>query len=375
MARKIVHLPPVAPETWDTGNADSLAEAGARAVFEAMRDALRTDLAALGVKVSDIGIWTTGTYTGMIFECHDPTANNSLYVIGGYSSNTNPPDVDDILGLTGTNLRTRAKSIGVAFASASASPGSGLAILHNPDTTISRADLDFDDATELTYTGGDYTTLTTVNPDSLAGLQAISPSHATYGMTTDLHGNDRCAHCLGYDSTAKVWLYAMETSAGTSGSEGYVMWGPALDPSADANEYATLYVWGSRSSTTGMRGIAHTYAEVNAFDPGGTSRDYDLSPDEDLDSGNYKVSGGLDDGKLNWKKVEVNNGTGGSGVKGHVKENLFVEIGIYRDGGFRLRPIQFPDTANPVVCVTESCAIWWEDGARLFPSYFSYNRF
>lgn len=369
MARKIVHLPALAPELWDTSG---LGVSGSRAVFQELRNALRDGLSSLGVKVSDIGTWTVSTFVGMIFEVHDPAANSSMYCVGGYSTNTNSPDIDDYLGQSGSNLRTRAKAFFTTFASASTSPGSGLAWLWNSDTTISRADLDFDDATELTYTGGDFTALTTLNPDSLAGLQALSPSHATYGMTTDLVGPYRVAHCFGYDSTAQTWLYAIEGAGGNNSAFG--MWGPILDPSADANEYGTLYVSGTVNMTTDFRGIRHQYAEVNAFDPGGTSRDYDLSPDDDLDSTNYKVSGGGEDGRLNWKKVEVNNGTGGSGIKGHVKDGLFVEIGIYRDGQFKSRPIQFPDTDNPVICYTESCAIWWEKGARMFPSYYSYNR-
>ena len=371
MARKIVHLPPVAPELWDTSDRGVT---GSRAEFTEIRNALRTDLGPLGLKVSDIGTWSPDANTvGMIFEIHDPPANTSMYCVGGYSLGANAPDVDDYLGQTGTNLRTRAKAFGSTFAAASTNPGSGLTWLWNPDTTISRANLDFNDATELTYSGGDFTTLSTLNPDTLAGLQALSPSHATYAMTTDLMGTYNVAHCLGYDSTAKAWLYCIEDT--TPGEMCFGMWGPILDPSADANEYGTLVVSGVRNpSAVDTRGIQHTVAEVNAFDPSGTSRDYDLSPDEDLNEGNYIVSGGAEDGRLNWKKVQVDNGTGGSGIKGHVKEALFVEIGIFRDGQFQKRPIQFPDTANPVICYTESCAIWWEDGARMFPSYYSYNR-
>lgn len=375
MARKIVHLLPVAPEFWDQSTTDGRGIAGARAEFQFLRDQLRTDLAGLGVVVGDICTWSIGNVVGMMFELYDATNNTAFYFIGGYESTaTTAPDVDDYLGGSGVNLRTRVKSFSVAFASASTSPQAGLTVGCNPDTTISRVDLEYDNATAMTYVGGDFTALATLNPDSLAGLQAIFPAHATYAMSTDLVGSFQVAHVLGYDNTAAVWLYMNEHA--TQDSRNICMWGPTLDPSAggDTNEYGTVYVYGTQASTQDFRGFSHQFAEVHAFDPGGTDREYDLSPNEDLDSGNYKVTGGVDDGKLNWKKIEVNNGTGGSGIKGHVKENLMVEIGIYRDGQFKLRPIEFPDAANPVVCYTESCAIWWEAGARMFPSYVSYNR-
>lgn len=372
MSRKIVHLPAVAPETWDANSADSRGIAGSRADFQEIRNACRAGFAGQGLKTGDIGSWPVGTAVGMLFEIHDPAANKSLYVISAYdASGLQAPDVDDYLGNSGANLRTIVKSINATFASASTAPQAGLTIGVNPDTTVARANLDYDDATELTYSGGDFTTLTTINPDSLAGLQAIFPAHCTYAMSTDIFGQYNVAHCLGYDSTAEVFLYATETQ--TSGGAAFVLWGNVLDPAADANEYATIHVAGSITTTQNARGIGHAIAQVSAFDPGGTLREYDFSPSESLDLGNYAVSGGGEDGRFNWKKIEVNNGTGGSGIKGHVKESVMVEIGIFRNGLFKLRPIQFPDSANPVICYTESCAIWWEDGARLFPSYYVYN--
>jgi hypothetical protein len=366
MARKIVHLPATAPEFFDTSD---LGVAQSRVVAELIRDTIRTQLAPLGVKVSDIGTWnSSGSFYGWIFECHHAANNTSFYWIGGYADGGTAPDVDDYLGLNSTNLSTLMFNISSQITSAVGS-AAGYALGVNPDTSISRANLDFNNATELTYTGGDWTTLTTLNLDSLAGIQALFPSHCTLALTDMWVSTSRTSRCLGYDDEEGVWLYATNDCAN---AEAYVMWGPLLDPSADANEYATLRLYGSRSATF-ERGIGHTYANVSAFDAGGTLRTYDLSPDNDLTINNYKVAGGAHDGKLNWKKVEVNNGSGGSGVKGYVKEEYFVEVGIFRDGTFFQRPIQMPDDAHPVVCMTESCAIWWEDGARLFPTYFVWN--
>lgn len=372
MARKIVHLPPIAPETWDVGVTGSIGVAKSQEVFQEMRNAERAAWGPLGLHVSDIGVWTSGTFTGMIYESHDPVQEQSKYTIGGYSTSGVAPDIDEYLGATGANLRTIVKELTLAFASASNFPGAGLTIGVNPDTSVSRADLDFDDATALTYSGGDFTALSTVNPDSLVGLQAIFPSHCTYAMSTNTSSLYRGAHCTGYDTTEGVWLYMRQNTTGEDTA--LCVWGACLDPSADANEYGTIYMYGSDDNFTGLGGFQHTIAEVSAFDPTGTLRDYDLSPSEGLDIGNYKVSGGAEDGDLNWRKVSVDNGSGGSGIKGHVKESVLVEIGIFQDGSFNRRPIDFPDTANPVVRYSESCAVWWEDGARLFPSYYSYNR-
>lgn len=370
MSRKVAHLNPVAPETWDTTD---IGQAGGRERFADIRDTVRTAWASMGVVVGDICTWTSGSFEGMMFECFSTSTNQAFYVIGGTSSSTQAPDIDEYLGQTGTNVRTRVKALGVAFASASTAPNAGLVLGLNPDTSISRADLEYDNAAALTYTGGDYTALVTLNPDSLAGLQEIFPAHATYAMSTDLEGAYHVSHALAYDDVTNVWMYVM---SGTSANElNIAMWGELLDPSGggDTNEYATLYVHGTMATTQNGRGISHTHAEVNAFNGSGVSQDYDMSPTETLDTLNYKVSGGVDDGKFNWRKVLVDNGTGGSGEKGHVKEELFVEIGAYRHGSFKLRPIQFDDAEKPVICYTESCAIWWEAGARMFPSYTEFN--
>jgi hypothetical protein len=252
----------------------------------------------------------------------------------------------------------------VAFASATTSPTNGIVVGCNPDTTISRADLDFDDSTELTYTGGDHTSLTTINPDGLTGLQAIFPSHCTYGMDTQTVSSYSTPHCLVYDSTEAAWCYMVYRAQDQS----IMLFGSILEPSADANTYGTAQIYGAISTTTGYGGIAHTQAEVNAFDTLGASQDYDISVSNTLDGDNYIVSGGADDGKLNWRRVDVINGTGGAGIKGTLKPQICCETGIYRDGRFFQRPIDF-GAYGPVVRYTESCAVFWEEGARIFPSY------
>jgi hypothetical protein len=306
----------------------------------------------------------------MIFECHDSSQNSSLYIISGYSTSSVAPDIDEYLGGSGADLRTIVQQVQAVLGGASTSPGAGIVIGCNPDTSISRADLDFDDALNLTYTGGDFTTLSTINPDSLTGLQAIFPSHCTYAMDVSIAGTYPMPHAIAYDSAEGAWLYA--TKINGTGYESYLMFGAVLEPSADANEYGTVYVWGQITSTSGAR-CPHQYAEVSAFDPSGTRQVYDLSVSATLTSANYKVSGGADDGKLNWRRVDVINGTGGAGIKGTVKPHLMCEVGIYRDGTFYHRPITFGAGGEPVVCYTESCAFFWAEGVRLFPSYYVYN--
>ena len=373
MPRKITHLLPVAPERWDS-TADGESRTTGRAQFQFMRDQLRTDMAAVGLTVGDIAIWTVGSVEGMVFELHDAAANSSFYIIGGTSATTSSPDIDDVLGGSGANLRTRVKQMSVSFAAASASPGSGLVFGANVDTSISRADLEYDNLAAMTYSGGDFTPLTTFNPDSLAGLQALFPLHSPYAMDTHVvNGLYRTAHCLGYDSDEECWLFM---SAG-SGSEfqGHCLWGPIIDPSAggDTNEYGLLYVYGEVGTATDNRGIGHTQRQVNAAGADGTWQDPLFSTTGLLNVNNYKIAGGPDDGKLNWRKVQVDSGNMGGGIKGHIKGNLFVEIGPINDGRFLKRAIEFPDVDHPVICYTHQCAMWWERGQRMFPSYVRYN--
>jgi hypothetical protein len=335
-----------------------------KARFVAIRDALRTGLDGVAV-VGDIGTWVVGVANGMIFEIHDDAQDTSFYMLGGYSTSSTAPTLATFIGSTGANLRTRFKAMQVAFASASVSPLAGLVVGVNTDTTIARADLDYDTPATLTYSGGDFTTLTTINPDSLGGIQAILPAHCPYGMTNDTGASTTAvSHALGYDDTLGVWAY-MATQLNHD-RIAWCTWGKnIIDPLTGSDGVGMAYVWGQDSD----RGYASTYKEVNARDAGGTWRDYDLAPTNGLDAGNHKITGGGDDGKLNWRPVSVENGTGGSGQKGFMKPGILVEIGLFGAREFFRKPIQFPNVANPVICYFNAMAIWWEDGARMFPSY------
>jgi len=381
MTRKTIHMPGISPERWSvyyaTGGTGELSGENddAPVVFTEIRDRLRTPLELLGLKVSDIGVWVGSvSYTGMIFEIHNPSTNRSWYVISGYRpTNVSPvPDIDDYLGGSPTDYRTLVKAMGAAL-TYTTSPANGIVFSYNPDTTISRADLDHDDA-NLRYTGGDFTSLTTVNPDTLLGLQAIIPSHCPYGIDNAIltAASENPPWSMTYDSEEEAFLICQRHTTSSYGS--IVMLGEIITPTnaGDTSESGLAHIYGDISSAA-ARGYVHTYAEVSAFDTGGTRRDYDIVPTEDINVRNYKVVGGPDDGKLDWRPVPVTNGTGGSGAKGFLKEALACEIGIYGSGHFYSRAIKFPDAAHTMVCYTVSMAFFWEDGIEKFPGQSNWN--
>ena len=154
--------------------------------MEAWRDEFRARFVAKSVtaqmKASDIFIWTgSSNYTGYGFVVKDITNDNALYILTG-GNYTSPPDIDDWLGSSGTFVRNHVSKVGDATVG-STSPGNGVVMFFNPDTTVAEPDLDFDDATEMTYSGGDETSLTTVNPDSSGGIALFRPSHCTMGLS------------------------------------------------------------------------------------------------------------------------------------------------------------------------------------------------
>ena len=367
MARKGVHLISINPENYKS---NVTPEADAKLEFARIRDDLSAGFSSMAnVTVGDICTWGASTQRGMMFEIHDSVLNTSMYVVTGFSETSFSPDMDEYLGGSTTNFNANVKIHGSSFASSSCN-SNGLSVLVNTDTTVSRADLEYDNAAAMTYSGGDFTELVTLEPNTLTGLQALKTSHSPYGAAASSStqvGLGMLAS-IGYDDVAGVWAFMSNSSASTSQGH-WSCWGDVINPSSGSFETALVYLGGSIS----YRGFLQTNKEVHAKDPGGTWRDYDLAPTSSLNSGNYKVSGGADDGKLNWKAVSAENGTGGAGVLGFVKPEFLVEIGLYNDSMFRYRPIDFPTADKPVVCYFQGLAVWWAEGDPFFPYVPSYN--
>lgn len=338
--------------------------------MKSWRDEFRARFTAESVasqmKASDIFTWTgSSVYTGYGFVVKDNTNNTALYILTG-GNHTTQPDLDDWLGSSGSIVRNHVTAVGVATVGSTSIQKNGVVMLFNPDTTTAEPDLDFDNTTDLTYTGGDGTALTTINPDSSAGLALLRPSHCTMGISFEemfINGDGvyvPFAFC--YDDELKAWR--IQAEQGKNKAVRYeCMFGEWIIPSGgDTNKVGTL-----KSKWTGSTAAAfgETHAKVYAFDAGGTERLYDLVADEDFDTSTYKVQSGANAGKIDWKVVDITNGSGGSGTKGTTDEEAIVECFPFDDGRFLDRPLEMPDSDHPVTKSTASLAFFWQDAYPL----------
>lgn len=349
------------PSRYDT---DTYANESPLDDMTAWRDSFRSRFTAESIstqmKASDIFTWTGSTnYTGYGFAVKDNTNNTLLIILTG-GNHTLSPDIDDWLGGSGANLRTLVADVNDATVG-STTPQNGIVFLYNPDTTTSEPNLDFDDATELTYTGGDGTALSTIDPDSLAGLQALNPSHCVKGLsfedfsTTDgwYMPFDFC-----YDDSRLVWNIV--APAGMDRGTWYIgMMGNAADPGASGGSSELVTFRATVTSGSSSAG-APSPISAYAFDSGGTERLYEVNPTNSILETNYQVVGGADDGKIDWKAVPIENGSGGSGNKGYFHDDMVVEIYPYDDSRYTFRVAERPDADNPVVKISDSFAIFWQ---------------
>lgn len=365
------NLKAINPRRYDT---DSFPNESPLLDMTAWRDTLRARFTAEGVaaqmKASDIFTWTgSSNYTGYGFTVEDITNNTQMIIMTG-GNHTNAPGVDDWLGGSGANLRTHVKAVGDA-AGGTTNPQNGVVFLFNPDTTTAAPDLEFDNATEKTYSGGDGFALTVVNPDSLAGLAALRPPHCRVGVSFEEPFSNSAAGyysaiALVYDDELLTWAVYSNQRADWSTSF-IAMFGDWIVPQGgDTDPLGHLRLQFTRTANN-VGTIQH--AKVEAADAGGTERTYDLVPQVLFDEDNYVISSGPNIGKIDWRNVTITNGTGGSGTKGTTDERACVEVFPNNDARFTGRPQEMPDAARIVAKQTDTLAFLWQNNYELPLSY------
>ena len=371
MTRSALTLPGLNPEYYTSANIYESALLDMTRWRDEWRAAFIADGVTADMVASDIFTWTgSSNFTGYGFVLRNKTKNSNLYVLNG-GNHTTAPDVDDWLGASGSNLRQHVTALNDS-GDGTTSPGNGIVMIFNPDTTVAEADLDWDDATALTYTGGDGTALTTINPDSIGGLAALRPSHALKGIeystlftsSTGLYVSfDMC-----YNPDLNTWF--VHTKAQGAETTRYVSaFGEFIVPTGgDTNKNGVLK---AKTSHSGFSMGTMEYCAVHAFDGGSVERVYEVTELEIFTRLNYKINnpGSPDHNKLDWRAPLVTNGSGGAGTKGDLHEEFCVEAYPFADASFKGRPIFMPDATKPLFKYSEGLCFMWKQGVSLPGSY------
>ena len=249
MALHTFHLPPIAPSLFDTertwvdpsGSGLNIAAA----CTKLWRDEHRTKFAADGVlddatgyTVSDIGFKTNGTITSYFFWVRDNVAGCEWAFGMAYANAASAPGVDDWLGGSGANLRVHARAVG-SRTTHTTNPQAGIVTFFNNDfaTASSTTSAGFDDTTALTWVAGDFQELG-FNPDSLAGLALLRPSHTEYGLTWEVNGAGWANTCATYDDTRGTLIMLQDDDGWAAFDHLAIMGSEALDPASGLRPFS-----------------------------------------------------------------------------------------------------------------------------------------
>lgn len=329
------------------------------------RDYVNARLLAEGVdadfKVSDIFKWTASSFTGRAFIIHHVANDSALLVIYPAFYNSSSWNYNYYwLGGSGSVYRDH------VFAAESSGDGStsadpGPVFFYLSDFSGLASTYEFDDLTELTYTGGDDTALSTLVPETSAGLQAIRPADQLPGVDiTSIAQNSSNASSgfwMCYDDELDTWCLFSTTDHDRS----VVMLGKWIEPAdTDTDRRGLLRLRGNKSSAIDHFDVSTSV--VDTFDAAGTQTRYTFDRQEIWTTSNWLIATGANAGKVNWRLVEIN---GAGGVKGHGAAKAVVEATPYDNGAFIDYGIEMFDADHPSVVMLAGLAVLWQAGFPL----------
>lgn len=367
MARYAYAFPPI---NWSNYNAD-LSDVMEQHV-ERMRDYLRNgDGNSFGVinealpskfKVSDIGQWGNASYPlGYAFIVRDTNAGCEwMFAFSGEESNNNKAEVNDWWDDDKSHFQNCADTP-AASGSTGSSNSEVIIVYFNPDyaTDTFATPFGFDNATELTYSGGDYTDVTT-NPN--VDFSEWLPTGVLYpkGFLIDQGGSSEVGEHsridMVFDDTYDVLTcyYAQGDEMGGRPLYIWMLGGEYCIPNAGGDTNLAGGIWLKMDPSGAIGGIQRAYGQ--GFDDAGVRiHDYELSAAQSYTSENERTAGG----DYKWKAVGL---VSPSNDKGHVHTDLMREIGAFRSwAAYGLR-FNAPSATEPMVKITESYATPWADG-------------
>ena len=328
-------------------------------------------------KVSDIGTYVTGGFEGMYFFILRDITNNSefLFTVSGRDASTSPSEYSDYWGdgTSGTG-NTYEQVVSQTAVSAGGQNHSypGIGVYYNPDyaTSSMTRSFGFNDTTNLTYTGGDFTSVTTpplTDSDVLnnwlpvggvkypKGFIFYSNISSIDPMTMMFILDDALDTMAIYQAGGSNDVYLVVTEIALLGRS-------AILPYIVTDTYTQGGVWWSLAPSDGNLGT-HTYAYANGFSEAGTRiHDYAHQYYESYTHLN-QVDGS---GNIKWRTIPLSSAS--DTAKGTIHPDLALEIGAYNS--FSSMPgtiYNLPSAAAPMMKYTASAATMYAQSLPRFP--------
>lgn len=312
-------------------------------------------------KVSDIGTWGSTYQEGYAFIVRDTNAGCEwMFAFSGEESNDNNAEMNDwwdddqshYQPVEDTPVNTGGTGSGISEA---------MLVYFNPDyaTDSFITPFGFDNTTELTYSGGDFTTVTTnpnvdfsewlpsgvLYPKGFLFTPSATGAEGAY-VRVDMVWDDT------YDMLAIYWCEGKE--AGGRPTKIALLGGEYCIPNVGGDTNLMGGVWIQLEETPSRIGqTSHAYGQ--GFDDAGARiYDYDLDWSQSYTPGNELNASD----EYKWRAVGL---VSASNDKGHVHTDLLREIGAYQSWvSYGLR-FNAPSATEPMVKVTDTVATMWAD--------------
>lgn len=246
----------------------------------------------------------------------------------------------------------------------------GWAVYVNPDWSTDTFAMEFDDATELTYTGGDYSHVPSNLPaDNSTKADAFMPSTdwprgARFGASSN-EPNDLL---FIFDEDEPALLLAQTAGADSDFSIVAMLGDILTTPGGSGDTRTQGTAWVEVKNTANEAGEpSHGEGYVDAFDSAGARvHDYNWQPAKTYTRKNWFVDvGGTKEAK--WKAVAVGNS---SDDKGWLKTSLARELGSFNDSIHHRELWNAPSSSKPMVKITNAVALMYAPDVQVFPFSF-----
>ena len=326
-------------------------------------------------KVSDIARVASGVYDYYMFEVKNTALNMSwLFVFPGRDSSGDAMT-------RGDQVQPGGSGVGFNYAQSwSAAPGTGSIGVTNPvifvfinsDVTTDDFDLAFNNTTNLTYTGGDFTAPSTSNLpwNTPAKMAAFLPSHLKDGRglaiplggSTSLEALDLMINFN--DESTDCGVEVLGSYGGDKDCSNISIQGKCVESVTPGDTFLSAHVWASFNTTGASYGVpASGEGYVDGRTSAGAAKtNWNLVPQKTLTLGNEKV--GAD---FIWYRLGV---VEGANNKGFVKASWMREIGgLNTAKNFRQR-FAAPTGADCMVKFASTFALRYPPDVATFPFTF-----
>lgn len=248
----------------------------------------------------------------------------------------------------------------------------GTAIYYNPDYATDTWDMEFDDASALTYSGGDFSHVPTWLPaDTTGKANNFMPSTSwPRGVSFNFSDPTPADRFFVFDEE-DGFLMACNTNAGDSDFYQVALLGDVLktpDGSGDTYTHGTVWVQVT-TPTTEAGDPSQGEGYVDGFTSAGARKyNYNLAATgPDYTRSNWFIEDGGEK-KARWRAVAVSEGLND---KGWLKTSVARQLGVFGDGAHHRELWAAPSSSRPLVKLHSRFAFAYPAGVEVFPFSFA----